>query len=752
MKLASLVPTNAARRLLPALLVLAANAGSCAAASGAGPDLYPFSIDQDRLSGIVDFSDLSDGPLRNRDRLIVCGNRICKVGEAGSSGHAPVRLFGVTLAHDAVFPSDAEADLVIARLRRLGVNLVRLHGFDTVSDSAAGGTDGILLSGPFPTLNPEALRRLKRFLVKLRDAGIYVDLNLHVAYQFRPAVDNVPFAFPGDSFMPDESKPLYVFDDKMSSLQAQYVRALFAALGPSMTNVVAIVEISNESSLVYEWANGRLDRDVKGRYREELAAKWIAFQKESGRRGPLIERLPARKDALPDEVQDRFVAFLTALDKSYLERMRNAVKSAAPDVLVVGTQMGYGGFQNLVSNESMDIMDSHVYVDHYGFLGKFFDWNTWYIRDVSSFDSGLTELRNVAFYRSLSKPYIVSEYNQPWPNRQAAEMIPLMSALASLQDWSAIVFYDYSNTRADFHAATPREFVLDTDFTKLPVVGPMAWLYRTFDVKPAGALENVRVSDSESLASIREGVTDESANFVARSLAVDTQAVFSTRIGISRAGAGAYSPTSDADGSDPAALGVRFDTDAKQMVFDTPMLVGVVGRVAPNHERPFGRFAITLDSDARGFVTFIAMSRDQAPIDQSRHMLWVLPGYSLGSKPGVRPAEPEFLTAADVGVLQQIKDAARRRGSPNRFTLASTRGKSGYGVLAAQAPIWMERVGCVISMPHAFADVTVYPLDGTGRRLAPLSGRDARLSDGVLTVHLQAAGQPLSPWYELTFK
>jgi len=733
------------RALLLAWLLGAGMAG--------GASLYPFSIDLDHLTGILDFSDLRDRPIQDQDRLVVCGSRLCKAGGAGREpARSPVRLFGVNLAHDAVFPSVEQADMLIPRLRRLGINLVRLHGFDGAPYSEPQMAQSVLLDGPFPTFNPESLERLKRFLEKLRGAGIYVDLNLHVDFRFRPAIDKVPFAFPGDDFMPEQSKPLHIFDDKMIALQVGYAERLLKALGGSARNVVAIVEISNESSLVYEWERDRLHQSVKGYYRSELLAKWLRYQQESADGSSAIDFLPARTDPVAEAVKDRFVRFLTELDRRYLERMRTAIKSVNPDLLVVGTQMAYGGFQNLTSNALMDVMDSHFYVDQYGFLGAFADWKTWYIRDVSGFDDGLKELRNVAFHRPLGKPYIVSEYNQPWPNRQAAEIIPVMAGMASLQDWSAIVFYSYSETRADWEAGTPREFALDTDFTKLPTVGPMAWLYRTFEVGPARTMLTVPLPDQARLAATRAGQLDRSAEFMAQAFGIETQSAFSQRIDISLGSALAYRQP-DGHGLPETAKdpGASFRIEQKHMLFNTRSVIGVIGRVTPGVDQSFGAFRLKLVPGARDFVTFIAMSRDRAPVAESRRMLWVIPGYTLGSTPGVTPAEPEHLTAAEVGFPQRIKDAVGTQTPPHRVRLPSYPRPSGYGVLAAQAPVWMERVECTVTLPHALTAVKVYPLDGRGRRMSPLPARDAYLRDGVLSVHLQGDGQVLSPWYELTF-
>jgi hypothetical protein len=724
----------------------------CSSVLAATSAFYPFVIDQDNLSGVVDFSDLSDGPIRDKDRLVVCGTRLCRVGDSATQAmRSPIRLFGVTFAHDAVFPTDAQADMLVARLRRLGINLVRLHGFDTVTDSAADQAQSILLDGPFPTLNPVAVQRLKRFLVKLRDAGIYVDINIHVDYTFRPGVDKVPPAFPGDRDLPSQSKPLYIFNESMSALEVEYVKRLLSALGTSAKNGVAIVEISNEDSLLYEWASDQLHRNVKGAYRAELASRWVSYQKTCEPAVNVGTYLPSRTDIVGEGTRQCFLSFLTHLDRQYLDRMRAAIKSVNPDLLVVGTQMGYGGFQNMKSNSSMDMMDSHVYVDQYGFLGTFADWNTWFIRDISEFDDGLAELKNVAFYRPAAKPYMVSEYNQPWPNRQAAEIIPIMAGLASLQDWSAIVFYSYSETRADWDARTPREYTLDTDFAKLPTVGPMAWIYRTFEVNPASVSTDIPITDDTSIAALRAGVTDDSADFLARSLPIDAADVFSKRVGVMRSGTPVPQSASGVIPKAAGAADVKFDVADRYMLFDTRSAIGFIGRAKPGVEQTFHRFSIKLARTARGFVTFVAISRDGLPVEQSRHMLWVLPGYATGSKPGVEPPVPELLEPVSVGIRRRIVDFVRYQNSPNRVKFLRQPRQSGYGVLAAQAPVWMERVECVVTMPHEFSAVTVYPLDGRGKRLTPLPVPDARIRDGVLTVHLERDGQSFAPWYELVF-
>src|SRR4051812_31349778 len=88
--------------------------------AAAQDSFYPFSIDQDHLSGAPDFSALNH-PITPADRVLA------KNGHFYTTAGQRVRLFGVNTAFGANFPEPADAVRIAKRLRRLGVNLVRLH-------------------------------------------------------------------------------------------------------------------------------------------------------------------------------------------------------------------------------------------------------------------------------------------------------------------------------------------------------------------------------------------------------------------------------------------------------------------------------------------------------------------------------------------------------------------------------------------------------------------------------------------------
>ncbi len=247
-----------------------------AALRAQSPPLYQFSFDQDNLHGAPDFSFLNH-PLTPADRVFVRDGHFFTVGPdltPNTRDDRRVRFFGVNLAFGANFPVAADAPRIAKRLRRLGVNLVRLHHMDSTIDpsSSPSNANGILVDGPYPTFNEVSVERLRAFLAALAAEGIYANVNLHVGYLFRPGVDQVP-SIPGQA-LPAQSKPLHIFHPRMVQLQRQFTEQLIRKLQLRNDPVLAMVEVNNESSLVQAWQGNQLDPVLKGEYRDALTSQW----------------------------------------------------------------------------------------------------------------------------------------------------------------------------------------------------------------------------------------------------------------------------------------------------------------------------------------------------------------------------------------------------------------------------------------------------------------------------------------------
>ena len=713
-------------------------AAACLLAPAFGQQFFEFSIDQDHLAGAPDFSFLNHA-LGPADRIVARNGHFYRVGKdlkPGTADDERVRLFGMSLAFRANFPAESDAPRIARRLRRLGVNLVRLHHMDTSPDSDPGNANSALTTGPYPTLNPVSMHRLRAFLTALREEGIYADVNLKVGYVFRPGVDHVP-AMPDNRDFPAQSKPLHMFYPRMIELQAEYARKLLGALQVANDPVLAMVEINNESSMLEAWQRGQLDRNVAGAYQIELRQQWNAYLTAHGYNGPARPLLSAQDAAADPKVTDQFLMFLTECDRSYLAHMLVAVREAAgPLVPVTGTQMGYGGLLNLEAHAAMDFIDNHFYIDHYQFPNRSWDSRDWRIRDTSAVSSGLAAYLNMAASRISGRPYTVSEFNEPYPNRQGAELDPTIAAFGAFQDWDALIHFAYSHSQ-NWDRSMPGSFDINGDWQKFPAFGQSAWLFRSGAVQEGKKAIEIPVSPAMELQSGREKRNGNVAAFLA-TLGYSPNLALLHPVALVRKNSAMPADSLSAQvsiRSDTAEL--NFAGDTQVFTIDASQASGVFGFIGANHLVEAGALDVQLASSARGFAAVLLTSLDQKPLRQSARLLLSNPGYVRSTVSGSNPPR-----------MQKLVPYA---GAADWWTLDKDAGYSDRpsGAREGASPVWMERVESVVIVRSTATSLTVFPLDGLGTRKRALPASAVHAVDGGFRVHLQADGQDFSPWYEI---
>ena len=129
-----------------------------------------------------------------------------------------LRLLGVNFCFGANFPRHDDAVKVAARLAKFGVNAVRFHHMDM--HKAPGG----IFAADGKTLDPDQLDRLDFLIARLKENGIYADLNLHVSrtHPGMPTWEGGPTYHKGvDNFIPE-----------MIEWQHGYARGLLTHLNP----------------------------------------------------------------------------------------------------------------------------------------------------------------------------------------------------------------------------------------------------------------------------------------------------------------------------------------------------------------------------------------------------------------------------------------------------------------------------------------------------------------------------------------
>lgn len=705
--------------------------------TAAEPPVFPFSVDADALSGAADFSFLNH-PLTPADRLFVRNGHFYTVGadlQPFTEDDARVRLFGVNMAFGGNFPEEKDAGRIAKRLRRMGVNLVRFHHMDSSPDAEPETARSILSTGPYPTFNPVSLRRLKAFLAALKAEGIYANINLHVGYRFRPETDQVP-ALPGDEPIPNQGKPLHMLHPRMVELQTDYTRRLLGELRLQGDPVLAMVEINNETSLLWHWMNGSLDRAAQGEYGRILREKWLEWR-QARRLG--AEPWRGVKEEIADNVRNEMAMFLASLDRSYLDAMQRAVKGATDSLVpVAGTQMGFSGLMLLDSHANLDYHDEHFYIDHYNFPNRAWDDRDWRIRNVSAVGTGLNRILAVAAAMPAGKPYTVSEFNENWPNTNASEIDVVLAAIGAFQDWDSIMHFAYAHNR-DWDRGLPNNFDLTSDWTKLVNIGQSAWLFRAAGLRPARTLLHLPAGPAHRLRFTRERRGGGIMRYY-ESLGFDPLLAFKfgVRLNPDDDGAIPKSWTAKPAGAAVSESGdLTYDPAGGRMTIHADMAVGIAGQFGGTRVRA-GLLEVELGAASRDFATVLLTPLDGKALARSNRMLLTAPGPVWRSKAGEQPAQPVRLVPYP--------------GTTDWFTLPAEApgpaagSRSGVG---AAKPVWMERVDLTVRLKREANSLKVYPLGTKGERLAALTGASVQKQESGWLLRLNGENQPPSPWFEI---
>jgi hypothetical protein len=174
------------------------------------------------------------------------------------------RFWGVNITAAGAFPDKSLARQIAARMRKMGINLVRLHHLEN-DWSGVNGSIFNYASGTTRTLNAAALDKLEYFIAQLKAEGIYVNMNLHVSRDFQVA-DGIAGA---DSLV-DFGKPITMIDPHVQFLQREYATQLLGRINPYTNTrladdpVMAMLETNNETSLIGYWKEDRLKKTSEG--------------------------------------------------------------------------------------------------------------------------------------------------------------------------------------------------------------------------------------------------------------------------------------------------------------------------------------------------------------------------------------------------------------------------------------------------------------------------------------------------------
>lgn len=246
-----------------------------AVVTAAAGELVPWSLAED---------DGGAGPADLRPLLGQSAASILPVRAEGgrlTAGGRRLRIFGMDVTAGACFPSHENAGIAAARLARSGFNGVRFHFLD-----ATWGRPQLIRyeSGSWTNWDDEVQERWEHFMARLKEQGIYWNVNLLVGRRFGvgdgvdPAIQRMKWK---------AAHAVGFFHRPHEETQMAYARRLLnivnrhTGIRIADDPALAMVEINNENGLAHTWMGGDLDDlpepfagDLRGQWNQWLRARY----------------------------------------------------------------------------------------------------------------------------------------------------------------------------------------------------------------------------------------------------------------------------------------------------------------------------------------------------------------------------------------------------------------------------------------------------------------------------------------------
>ena len=386
------------------------------------------------------------------------------------------RFWGVDFVAPAPYCSHADAEKIAARLAKYGINLVRLHHLDAdwsdpnIFDPQANDTQH---------LSAVSVDKLDYLLAQFKKHGIYVYLDFLVNRKFKPG-DQVRDSDDIDS----GAKIVAHFDPRIKALEKKYMAQVMTHRNPytglrwAEDPVIAMMEVINEDSLFYEpW----YDR-VPPSYMTELRA--------------LCRESNPKADPAKMPFDEPTLRALYKIQTGYFLEMKQWLRGLGVKVPITGSNHWENMTPDIYSNSQLDYIDRHYYWDHpeggYGGTIPFEDRplvrNPW--------EDGLVQ--QLAKAKVAGKPLVVTEWATCWPNEYMEEGPLIAAAYADLQDWDAVVRFDFTGTQWDDEMSD--NFDMGNKPSVMAQWPAAALLFYRRDLAPAAQVIHTALSEGDIFA------------------------------------------------------------------------------------------------------------------------------------------------------------------------------------------------------------------------------------------------------------
>ncbi len=454
-------------------------------------DWYPFTISAHLTSKIPQSSPI-EAPVGAHGALT-----------QGADGHfvfedgTRARFWGINLVGFPAIPKKEEADNLAAELANLGFNLVRLHHIDVV------GANGVLnpkrTADPATWLDAAQTDRLDFFISRLQAHGLYIYAEVATSRDFntQDGVSN-----PGG--MPNGHKLATMWAPDWQAAYLSWFDVFWNRTNPYTGRRypedpgVAMVELSNEHSLLMHWGLGlealppaqlsqldaRWNEWLKVRYPtdEALRSAWTSgvrfdgLQPREGLGAVAREpKLPNTFDYWPLQRRKDLFEFYRSLEEGFYKAVSDKARAMGFRVpLVPSIVYDQPILQYLYQPYAM--ADTHIAWD--SLAGMTFDNVSVLRRPETILSYAATAVQGQATG--------VTELNHPFPNEFRAEAPLLWATFLSNQDWDNPMWFSWlDGPWSEDDTTVLGSFDLRSNTVALAQMPSASTLFRTFALPTA---------------------------------------------------------------------------------------------------------------------------------------------------------------------------------------------------------------------------------------------------------------------------
>jgi len=601
----------------------------------------PSAPDQDTA---LDLSFLNDKPAGTH------GFVSAKGGHFTFADGTRVRFWGTDLVGPNNFPSHEQADALAMRLARLGVNLIRFHMpecswsdnnfFDPKADNTL-------------TLKPDQLDKFDYLVSALKKNGIYFYPDWLVDRKFRSGdgVKAYQELEPG-------AKGVNHFDPRIIELTQKYAEELIGHLNPytgmALKDDPAYVgnEIVNESSIFSGFGEQKFP-DV---YWDELQKFYEAW----GGHGKVTrfkfdwETQKLLPMANPENADESLKFLLAEVEKTDAQ-MKAFQKKLSPHALLAGSNMGLPILGNIHSDAGLDFMDTHAYWDHPQIWNIVGGWSNVAHAPMNNNSQLLSPFQgSLLFCLSHAavegKPFIVTEWNDCFPNEYRLEGPALMAAYASLQDWDGLLQFDYVLDRPG--TVRMSNFGIDTRPDNEPLYQAGALIFRLGYLKASPVTVVEPVSDKAVLSNGMK--SDWLFDHPWLPYVAKVEKRFTGKKEETPADLSAIEKRySEADKEIDSSTGEEtLDYGKGVLKIDSPMAQGLAGAIG--NGQVLGTTGMWMQLEKRNpWAAVLAVSLDQKPLDQSAKFVVFAVARAENSGQTYNATRTALKDPGDVPVLMQ---------------------------------------------------------------------------------------------------